>query len=122
MATWICVHESAHLVSTPTQRPTSPATSKATSENVTTSISGFVFAQLNMLLSGPGVDAREPSFTAMWCAWARNVAVGLWPNDHHDDHRMSSPLCEIALNCEGRSIAVTVGEYSRASRILPKIG
>jgi methyltransferase (TIGR00027 family) len=22
--------------------------------------------------NGPGVDAREPSFTAMWCAWARN--------------------------------------------------
>jgi methyltransferase (TIGR00027 family) len=27
---------------------------------------------LIMEKSGPGVDAREPSFTAMWCAWARN--------------------------------------------------
>jgi methyltransferase (TIGR00027 family) len=25
-----------------------------------------------MTTNGPAVDSREPSFTAMWCAWARN--------------------------------------------------
>ena len=33
----------------------------------------FRCAWIAMEKNGPGVDAHEPSFTAMWCAWARNI-------------------------------------------------
>jgi O-methyltransferase involved in polyketide biosynthesis len=47
--------------------------------------------------NGPGVDAREPSFTAMWCAWARNTHATVHPSPIFSDTRSVQLVPEQAL-------------------------
>src|SRR5579862_2857894 len=47
--------------------------------------------------NGPGVDAREPSFTAMWCAWARNNHATVHPSPIFSDTRSVQLVPEQAL-------------------------
>jgi methyltransferase (TIGR00027 family) len=44
-----------------------------------------------------GVDAREPSFTAMWCAWARNNHATVHPSPIFSDTRSFQLVPEQAL-------------------------
>ena len=44
-----------------------------------------------------GIDAREPSFTAMWCAWARNNHATLHPSPIFSDTRSVQLVPEQAL-------------------------
>ena len=37
--------------------------------------------------NGPGVDARKPSFTAMWLAWLRNTHATVHPSPIFSDTR-----------------------------------
>jgi hypothetical protein len=41
--------------------------------------------------NGPGVIAREPSFTAMWHAWLRNTHATVHPSPRNDRRRNRSP-------------------------------
>jgi len=59
--------------------------------------------------NGPDVDAREPSFTAMWCAWARNTHATVHPSPIFSDTRSVQLISEQAL---GR----VVSEMARFSR------
>jgi methyltransferase (TIGR00027 family) len=47
--------------------------------------------------NGPDVDAREPSFTAMWCAWARNAHATVHPSPIFSDTRSVQLVPEQAL-------------------------
>ena len=58
---------------------------------------------------GPDVDAREPSFTAMWCAWARNTHATVHPSPIFSDTRSVQLVPEQALE----RVASAMGRFSQ---------
>jgi methyltransferase (TIGR00027 family) len=59
--------------------------------------------------NGPDVDAREPSFTAMWCAWARNTHATVHPSPIYSDTRSVQLVPEQALD----RVASAMGRFSQ---------
>ena len=63
----------------------------------------------------PGVDAREPSFTAMWCAWARNNHATVHRSPIFSDTRSVQLVPEQALE---RVVSAMKGFSQEASDAL----
>ncbi|MBZ5694704.1 MAG: SAM-dependent methyltransferase [Acidobacteriia bacterium] len=59
--------------------------------------------------NGPDVGAREPSFTAMWCAWARNTHATVHPSPIFSDTRSVQLIPEQALE----RVALEMGRFSQ---------
>ena len=58
--------------------------------------------------NGSDADIREPSFTAMWCAWARNRHATVHPSPVYSDTRSVQLVPEEAL----KRIASAMGRFS----------
>jgi methyltransferase (TIGR00027 family) len=61
------------------------------------------------LQNGPDVGPHEPSFTAMWCAWARNAHATLHPSPIYSDTRSVQLVPEQALE----RVASAMGHFSQ---------
>jgi methyltransferase (TIGR00027 family) len=65
--------------------------------------------------NGPAVDAREPSFSAMWCAWARSIHATRHPSPIFSDTRSVQLVPEQPL---GRLVSAMKGFSQEATDAL----